>query len=131
MEPNENLNRQMRFCLTHLQSRFREEERKGISAGPHRCGYLGEKAQRGGAEDSGGSPRGKVRLGASPCLKDVTKVYLPHVLEAKTVERFNAAHFAQLNSYLRFSGLEMGLLLNFRVWPLKEGRIKRVINSHT
>ncbi len=53
------------------------------------------------------------------------------VVEAKTMERFNDAHFAQLNSYLRFSGLEVGLLLNFRTWPLKEGGIKRVINSHT
>jgi GxxExxY protein len=53
------------------------------------------------------------------------------VVEAKTIDRFNDAHFAQLNSYLRFSGLEVGLLLNFRIWPLKEGGIKRVINSRT
>ena len=51
------------------------------------------------------------------------------VVEAKTVERFNDAHFAQLNSYLQFSGLEVGLLLNFRIWPLKEGGIKRVVNT--
>jgi GxxExxY protein len=52
------------------------------------------------------------------------------VVEAKTVDRFNDVHFAQLNSYLRFSSLEVGLLLNFRTWPLKDGGIKRVINAH-
>lgn len=53
------------------------------------------------------------------------------VVEAKTVDRFNDVHLAQLNSYLRFAGMEVGLLLNFRAWPLKEGGIKRVINAHT
>jgi hypothetical protein len=33
-----------------------------------------------------------------------------------------------VNSYLRFSGLEVGLLLNFRAWPLKEG-LKRVVST--
>jgi len=31
---------------------------------------------------------------------------------------------------LRFSGLERGLLLNFRTWPLKDGGIKRVIKPY-
>lgn len=53
------------------------------------------------------------------------------VVEAKTVDRFSDAHFAQLNSYLRFSGMKVGLLLNFRAWPIKEGGIKRVIHSST
>ena len=53
------------------------------------------------------------------------------VVEAKTVERFNDAYFAQLNSYLQFSGLEVGLLLNFRIWLLKDGGIKRVVKSRT
>ena len=53
------------------------------------------------------------------------------VVEAKTVERLVDVHFAQVNSYLRFSGLELGLLLNFRAWPLKEGGIRRVIKSFT
>jgi GxxExxY protein len=52
------------------------------------------------------------------------------VVEAKTVDRFNDVHIAQLNSYLRFSSMEVGLLLNFRSWPLKEGGIKRIINTH-
>ena len=37
------------------------------------------------------------------------------------------AHEAQLFTYLRFSGLPVGLLLNFWAWPLKDGGIKRVI----
>jgi GxxExxY protein len=53
------------------------------------------------------------------------------LVEAKTVERLVDVHFAQVNSYLRFSGLELGLLLNFRTWPLKDGGIKRVIKSYT
>ena len=51
------------------------------------------------------------------------------VVEAKTVESLVDAHFAQLNTQLRFSGFEVGLLLNFRQWPLKEGGIRRVIHT--
>jgi len=51
------------------------------------------------------------------------------LVEAKTVERFSDANHAQLNSYLHFSNFEVGLLLNFRNWPLKDGGIKRLINT--
>jgi len=37
----------------------------------------------------------------------------------------------ELNNYLRFSNLEVGLLLIFRIWPRKDGGIKRVINAHS
>lgn len=53
------------------------------------------------------------------------------LVEAKTVERLVDAHFAQMNSYLRFSRMDLGLILNFRIWPLKDGGTKRVIRSHT
>ena len=53
------------------------------------------------------------------------------VVEAKTVEQLVDAHFAQLNTQLRFSGFEVGLLLNFRQWPLKDRGIKRVIHTRT
>ena len=33
------------------------------------------------------------------------------------------------NTQLRFSGLEVGLLLNFRAWPLREGGIRRVVHT--
>ena len=52
------------------------------------------------------------------------------VVEAKTVEKRVDAHFAQVNSQLRFSGLEVGLLLNFRQWPLKEG-VRRVVHTRS
>ena len=52
------------------------------------------------------------------------------VVEAKTVEKLVDAHFAQVNSQLRFSGFEVGLLLNFRQWPLKEG-IRRVVHTRS
>lgn len=51
------------------------------------------------------------------------------VVEIKAVERFVDAHYAQVNSYLRFSNMEIGLLINFRAWPIKSGGIKRVINT--
>lgn len=51
------------------------------------------------------------------------------VVEAKTVEKLVDAHFAQVNTQLRFSGLDVGLLLNFRAYPLKDGGIHRV--AHT
>jgi hypothetical protein len=50
------------------------------------------------------------------------------VVEGKAVDCLKDVHVAQVNSYLRFSGLEVGLLLNFRAWPLKEG-LKRVVNT--
>jgi len=51
------------------------------------------------------------------------------LVEAKTVDQFVDVHFAQVNSYLRFSGLEVGVLLNFHAWPLKAGGIRRVIRT--
>jgi len=51
------------------------------------------------------------------------------VVEAKTVEKLVDAHFAQINTQLRFSGLEVGLLLNFRAWPLRKGGIRRVVHT--
>lgn len=51
------------------------------------------------------------------------------VVEIKTADRLSDLHPAQLLSYLRFSGLEVGLLLNFWSWPLKDGGIKRLVHS--
>ena len=51
------------------------------------------------------------------------------VVEAKAIERFSDANFAQLNSYLHFSSFEVGLLINFHNWPLKDGGIKRLVNT--
>ena len=50
------------------------------------------------------------------------------LLELKSVETILPIHKAQLLSYLRLSGKQVGLLINFNVEHLKDG-IKRVINS--
>ena len=51
------------------------------------------------------------------------------VVEAKTVERLNALHQAQVLTYLRLSGKEVGMLLNFWASPLKDGGIQRIIRT--
>ena len=48
------------------------------------------------------------------------------VLELKAVERIEPIHEAQLITYLRLTGINLGLLLNFNVPVLKDG-IKRMI----
>ena len=51
------------------------------------------------------------------------------VVEAKTVDRLNLLHQAQVLTYLRLSGKEVGLLLNFWAAPLKDGGIQRLIRT--
>jgi len=48
------------------------------------------------------------------------------VLELKTVEAIAPIHQAQLISYLKATGLRLGLLINFKVLVLKDG-IKRLV----
>ena len=48
------------------------------------------------------------------------------VVEIKSVEMILPIHTAQLLSYLRLSGIHIGLSINFNVYRLKEG-IKRVV----
>ncbi len=50
------------------------------------------------------------------------------LIELKAVELVLPVHKAQLLSYLRLSGKQVGLLINFNVEHLRDG-IKRVINS--
>jgi GxxExxY protein len=49
------------------------------------------------------------------------------IVEIKSVENLNDVHLAQILTYLKLSGLHLGLLINFNVGSLKNG-IKRVIN---
>jgi GxxExxY protein len=49
------------------------------------------------------------------------------ILELKTVEQLLPIHEAQLLTYLKLSGLTLGLLINFNVPVLKNG-IKRIAN---
>jgi GxxExxY protein len=48
------------------------------------------------------------------------------IVELKTVEAIAPIHQAQLLSYLKATGLRLGLLINFNVQVLKEG-IKRLV----
>jgi len=50
------------------------------------------------------------------------------ILELKTVESLLPIHEAQLLTYLKLSGLTLGLLINFNVPVLKNG-IKRIANN--
>jgi GxxExxY protein len=50
------------------------------------------------------------------------------LVELKSIETVLPIHKAQLLSYLRLSGNQVGLLINFNVEHLRDG-IKRVINS--
>jgi GxxExxY protein len=50
------------------------------------------------------------------------------LIELKTLDKLLPAHEAQLMTYLRFSGLRIGLLINFWAMPLKQGGLKRVLN---
>jgi len=48
------------------------------------------------------------------------------IVELKCVEEFAPIHQAQLISYLKTTGLRLGLLVNFKVPVLKDG-IKRIV----
>ena len=50
------------------------------------------------------------------------------ILELKSVEKLERVHFKQLLTYLRLTGLRLGLLINFGENLLKDG-IHRVVND--
>ena len=50
------------------------------------------------------------------------------ILELKSVNKIESIHEAQLLTYLKLSGLKLGILINFNVPILKEG-IKRIVNN--
>ena len=50
------------------------------------------------------------------------------IVELKVVEHILDIHKAQLLSYLRLSGRQVGLIINFNVVHLRDG-IKRMVNS--
>ena len=51
------------------------------------------------------------------------------VVEIKCAEAIHPVHQAQLLSYMRLSGKQVGLLINFYVAHLKDG-IKRMVDGH-
>jgi GxxExxY protein len=51
------------------------------------------------------------------------------VVELKTVAALEPVHFAQLMTYLKLSGCEVGLLINFNVTRLIDG-VRRVVRGY-
>jgi len=51
------------------------------------------------------------------------------IVEVKCVEAINPVHQAQLLSYMRLSGRQVGLLINFHVVHLRDG-IKRMVDGY-
>jgi GxxExxY protein len=49
------------------------------------------------------------------------------ILELKAVERLTGVHEAQIHSYMKATGIRIGLLINFNVRLLKEDGIVRII----
>ena len=50
------------------------------------------------------------------------------IIEIKSVEKLAPVHFAQTLTYLKLSGLKLGLLINFNTKTVKEG-IHRIVNN--
>jgi GxxExxY protein len=63
------------------------------------------------------------------CLQARPEVENRLIIEVKSVERLMPIHEAQLITYLRLTGLPVGLLLNFNTSVLKNG-IRRLVHSH-
>jgi GxxExxY protein len=50
------------------------------------------------------------------------------IVELKSIETLAAVHYKQVLTYLKLSGLKLGLLINFNEELLKTG-IKRIVNN--
>ena len=51
------------------------------------------------------------------------------IVEIKAVHAIHPVHVAQLRTYLKMTGLTLGLIVNFNVAHLRDG-IKRVVNGY-
>lgn len=51
------------------------------------------------------------------------------LIELKTVERLSMVHARQVRTYLKFTGLHVGLLMNFSSEKFTDG-LKRIVNNH-
>ena len=51
------------------------------------------------------------------------------IVEIKAVQHIHPVHVAQCCSYLKMTGLTLGLILNFNVVHLRDG-IKRVVSGY-
>ena len=51
------------------------------------------------------------------------------ILELKSVQELKDIHFKQTLTYLRLTGMRLGLLVNFNCVRLKDGNIRRIVNN--
>jgi GxxExxY protein len=51
------------------------------------------------------------------------------IVEIKAVEQLSPLHKSQLLTYLKLSGLRVGLLINFNVTELRKG-VQRIVNKY-
>ena len=51
------------------------------------------------------------------------------IVEIKAVEQLSPLHKSQLLTYLKLSGLRVGLLINFNVTELRKG-VQRIVNNY-
>ncbi|MEO5945511.1 MAG: GxxExxY protein [Chitinophagaceae bacterium] len=65
-----------------------------------------------------------IDLGFKPDLIVENKV----IIELKSVEKVMPVHYKQLQTYLKLTGLKLGLLINFNEALIKDG-IKRIVNG--
>ena len=50
------------------------------------------------------------------------------IIEVKAIDALNDIHLAQFLTYLKLTGMKLGLLINFNVMRLKDG-VRRVVNN--
>lgn len=50
------------------------------------------------------------------------------IIEVKSTDRFSEVHHKQILTYLRLSGLKLGILVNFNVDNINEGIFRKVNN---
>lgn len=60
-------------------------------------------------------------------LVDLPLNYNKRVVELKAIERVSPVQEAQLLTYMRLTGIRVGLLINFSVPALKDGIYRRVL----
>ena len=51
------------------------------------------------------------------------------ILELKSVQELKDIHFKHTLTYLRLTGMKLGLLVNFNCVRLKDGNIRRIVNN--
>ena len=51
------------------------------------------------------------------------------ILELKSVQELKDIHFKQTLTYLRLTGMKLGLLVNCNCVRLKDGNIRRIVNN--